>query len=216
MDILNEDIQKVLLSVLLGGLIGLEREWSGKPAGFRTQMLVSAGATLFTLVSYHMVSLDPNNMSDVTRVASNIVTGIGFIGAGIIFRNQQNIHGLTTAAAVWTAGAIGMAVGIGDYQVAIETTAIVLIILVILHFIEKRFERSYMIRDYHIKVLYTRDAVVPRPNDFFEKDYKVRNTKTEKREDHLLLTWTVRASRPAHDTVVAKLIGDPRIVQVDY
>lgn len=216
MDILNEDIQKVLLSVLLGGLIGLEREWSGKPAGFRTQMLVSAGATLFTLVSYHMTNLDPNNNSDVTRVASNIVTGIGFIGAGLIFRNQQNVHGLTTAAAVWTAGAIGMAVGIGDYQVAIETTAIVLVILVILHFIEKRFERRYMIRDYRIKLVHTPDASIPGPNDFFENDYKVRNTKTEKRDDHLVLTWTVRASKPIHDTVVAKLIRDPRIMQVDY
>lgn len=216
MDIFNEDIQKVLLSALLGGLIGLEREWSGKPAGFRTQMLVSAGATLFTLVSYHMPTLDIKDNSDVTRVASNIVTGIGFIGAGLIFRNQQNIHGLTTAAAVWTAGAIGMAVGIGDYQVAIETTVIVLIILVILHFIEKRFESRYMIRDYHIKLQHPSDTVIPKPADFFERDYKVRNTKTEKREEYLVLTWTIRANRPSHDEAVAKFIRDPRIVQVDY
>ncbi|WP_276135231.1 MgtC/SapB family protein [Polluticoccus soli] len=216
MDIFNEDIQKVLLSALLGALIGLEREWSGKAAGFRTMMLVSVGGTLFTLVSHHMALLDIRHASDVTRIASNIVTGIGFIGAGIIFRNQQSIHGVTTAAAVWTAGAIGMSVGIGDYQVAVETTAIVLIILVILHFIEKRFESKYMIRDYVIRQEYTTDAALLKPTDFFDKNYKIRKVKTEKSEGMVVLTWTVRATQEKHDLVVAQLVRDTRVTQLHY
>jgi putative Mg2+ transporter-C (MgtC) family protein len=216
MDLFPEDIQKVLLSAGLGALIGLEREWSGKSAGFRTMMLVTVGATLFTLVSYHMAILDVKHNSDVTRIASNIVTGIGFIGAGLIFRNQQNIQGLTTAAAVWAAGAIGMAVGIGSYQVAIETTVIVLIILIILHYIEKRFERRYMVRDYKITQLYQPGDGILHYDDFFSKGYRLMKSKTEKSEGHVVLTWSVRATQKKHDSVIEKLVQDTRIIELSY
>src|SRR4051812_16320150 len=110
-EMFGEDLLRLLLGAVLGGIIGMERQWSGKSAGFRTVMLVSLGSTLFTLMSYRIPGLPTRD-----RIASTIVTGIGFIGAGLIFKSDQNIHGLTTAATVWAAAAVGMATGYGSYS----------------------------------------------------------------------------------------------------
>ena len=121
-----ETLLRLLVAAGLGGVIGLERELDEKAAGLRTHMLVSVGAALFTLVGAYGFSdfFDGNTVSfDPSRVAAQIVTGIGFLGAGVIFRQGFTVRGLTTAASLWLVGAIGMAAGAGYWKGALLATA---------------------------------------------------------------------------------------------
>jgi putative Mg2+ transporter-C (MgtC) family protein len=125
---------RIGLAAALGAAIGLERELREREAGLRTHLLVSLGAALFTLVSaYAWTDWSFSNRSgivfDPTRIAAQIVTGVGFLGAGAIIRHGLNVRGLTTAATLWTVAAIGMAVGAGYYWAAILTTVVVLVTL---------------------------------------------------------------------------------------
>ena len=129
--------QRVLLAALIGGLIGGERELRRKSAGFRTSILIAMGAAIFTIVS---LELTPAGM-DPTRIAAQIVTGVGFLGAGAIMRTEKEIHGLTTAATVWVNAALGVAAGGGQYHVAFIGGAITMVVLLILAPIEAAFDR---------------------------------------------------------------------------
>lgn len=137
-----ELIIRIFIAALLGGIIGFEREFRAKEAGFRTHSLVALGSALFMLISqfgfsdvlsHDHVSLDP------ARVAAQVVSGIGFIGAGIIIFQKHVVRGLTTAAGLWTVSAIGLACGSGMYVLAVATTVLVLLCLELTHFINKRF-----------------------------------------------------------------------------
>lgn len=123
----DEVIIKLLISCVLCGLIGLEREYRQKAAGFRTHLLVGLGSTLFTLLSLHGFGV-----SDPSRVAAQIVSGIGFIGGGAILRHGLSVRGVTTAATLWLVAAIGMAVGVGWYQPGLVATAMALLTLLLL------------------------------------------------------------------------------------
>ncbi|MQA99933.1 MAG: hypothetical protein GEU78_06525 [Actinobacteria bacterium] len=119
---------RIVLAGLFGGLVGLEREFSDQPAGFRTHILVSMGAALFTMVGAYgatefFAGDGPTVRFDPTRVAAQVVTGIGFLGAGAIMRQGLNVRGLTTAAALWVTAAIGTAVGLGYWIGALATAA---------------------------------------------------------------------------------------------
>ena len=128
-----ELIGRVLLAALLGGIIGIEREFSDQPAGFRTHILVSLGAALFTLVGAYGVEPflggDSAVRFDPTRIAAQVVTGIGFLGAGAILQQGVNVRGLTTAAALWVTAAVGTAVGLGYLIGALATTATTVVAL---------------------------------------------------------------------------------------
>jgi putative Mg2+ transporter-C (MgtC) family protein len=131
MNLEYELILRVVLSAILGGLIGLEREYRSKEAGFRTHYLVALGAALFMIVSaygFADVQMTDAHRWDVSRIAAQVVSGIGFIGAGtIIFRKSENIlSGLTTASGLWVVAAIGLACGGGMYTLAIVSTILVL------------------------------------------------------------------------------------------
>jgi putative Mg2+ transporter-C (MgtC) family protein len=115
-------LASLLISVLLGAIVGIEREITHKPAGLRTHMLVCLGSCLFTLVSIGF-SVDP------ARIAAGIVAGIGFIGAGTIWSEKDKVQGITTAASLWATAAIGLATGIGDYPLAAAVTILVFLIL---------------------------------------------------------------------------------------
>lgn len=119
-----ELVVQFLLAILLGGIIGIEREKSHKPAGIRTHMLVALGACLFTASSIVFGV-------DTGRIAAGIVTGIGFIGAGTIIGLKGNIKGITTAASLWTTSAVGLMIGMGEYFAGIVATLLVLFILVL-------------------------------------------------------------------------------------
>lgn len=133
-------VGQLLLAALLGGLIGLEREAGRRPAGMRTFMLVTVGSTLFTILSIHAFPTE-TGVRDSARVAAQVVSGIGFLGVGTIWRSQNVVKGLTTAAGLWVAAAIGMALGAGYGLLASATTVLVLIILVVLRRLEKRLPR---------------------------------------------------------------------------
>lgn len=148
---MNSDIEldlilRIFVAALLGGAIGLEREYRSKEAGFRTHFLVALGSALFMVVSAYgfeeAVAL-PGHRLDVSRVAAQVVSGIGFIGAGtIIFRKSENmVSGLTTAAGVWVVAAIGLACGGGMYKVAIASTFLVLIGLEAFNYFLHKFDR---------------------------------------------------------------------------
>jgi putative Mg2+ transporter-C (MgtC) family protein len=130
----GENLARLALAAALGGAIGFERELRDREAGFRTHMLVSLGSALFTLVSAYgfrefLTSGDQVVRADPTRIAAQIVTGIGFLGAGAIIRQGVSIRGLTTAATLWVAAAIGMATGAGYYSGAVIGTVVTLIAL---------------------------------------------------------------------------------------
>lgn len=140
-----ELILRIFVAALLGGLIGLEREYRSKEAGFRTHFLVAMGSALFMVVSAYGFSDSMNNELqrwDVSRVASQVVSGIGFIGAGtIIFRKTENmVSGLTTAAGVWVVAAIGLACGGGMYKVAVASTLLVLVGLEAFNYFLHKFD----------------------------------------------------------------------------
>lgn len=123
---MNETVEMVLrlvLAAVLGGLIGAEREWRGKVAGTRTHLLVALGAALMMLVSQHGFG----GVGDPGRVAAQIVSGIGFIGAGAIMVDRHSVHGLTTAAGIWVAAGIGMTTAAGLYVLAVAATVISLV-----------------------------------------------------------------------------------------
>lgn len=124
-------------AAVLGGIIGLERELAGKHAGLRTNLLICVGAALLTHVSIAIAS--STDRSDPTRIAAQIVSGIGFLGAGAIIQSRQAVHGLTSAATIWVVAGLGMAVGAGVLHDAILATMIVLSALIVLGRIEKRF-----------------------------------------------------------------------------
>ncbi|MEJ2502151.1 MAG: MgtC/SapB family protein [Gemmatimonadota bacterium] len=130
-------LARLLLAALLGGVVGLEREWSGKPAGFRTNLLICVGAALLTELSRAVSASAPEGVpADPGRIAAQIVSGIGFLGAGTIIQSRGNVTGLTTAATLWVVAAIGMAVGAHAYGEAVGATALVMVALLILGRVE--------------------------------------------------------------------------------
>ena len=132
-----DDIWRLLLAAGLGAAIGLEREYRQKPAGLRTNILIAVGSALFTIMSLELT----RGVGDQSRVAGQIVTGIGFLGGGAILRNRDTVHGMTTAATIWVNAAIGVAAGSGQYALAAFTTTLTLVVLVVLPPIEAYFER---------------------------------------------------------------------------
>ena len=127
---------RVTVALLLGAIVGIEREYRGHPAGVRTLAMVSVGSCIFTAAG---LFLFPGHMTDPTRIAAQVVTGVGFLGAGAIFRAQDGVKGLTTAATVWVVAAIGMATGFGLYVLATGAALLVLIALALIRPIELRF-----------------------------------------------------------------------------
>jgi putative Mg2+ transporter-C (MgtC) family protein len=128
---------RLALSALLSGVIGIERSIRGKPAGLRTHLLVSLGSSLIMLISIKMGDLYPGKGVDPTRIAANVVAGLGFLGAGTIIHSRGSIQGLTTAASLWATGAIGLAVGCEYYQAAIQATIAILLALHMLDRLER-------------------------------------------------------------------------------
>lgn len=145
---LNVGIIKLFIAALLGGFIGWERERRGRPAGLRTHILVSVGVTLMMLVSLYLFdkyqgeSGNPALRIDPGRIAAQVITGIGFLGAGTIMRFRATVRGLTTAASLWVVAGIGLAVGIGYIIPAVFTTFIVLITLIFLPSVEEEIKRD--------------------------------------------------------------------------
>lgn len=127
----------ILLAALLSMLIGIERERRDRPAGLRTHMLVGIGSCVFTILSAHAFEF-----GDKGRVAAQIVSGIGFLGAGAILKGDHDVYGLTTAASIWATASVGMAVGTGAWLLALSATLIIWITLSVLYRAEKHAEHT--------------------------------------------------------------------------
>lgn len=135
-----EGLLRVALAALLGGVIGIERELREKQAGLRTNMLVSMGAALFTVSSIQFAEFYVNWTGsirfDPSRIISNIVTGVGFLGGAVVFRTQERITGVTTAASIWAVTAVGIAAGAGRYVTAAGATVLIVIVLLLVGVVE--------------------------------------------------------------------------------
>ena len=142
-----EEAAQVSIAFVIGAVLGLEREFRSKPAGFRTMILICVGSCLYTILSKEAGGNSPD------RIASNIVTGIGFIGAGVIFKEGITVNGLTTAALIWTTAALGMAIGYHNYPLAIVVSIIVVIALFVLEPVQRFINRFHKVKDYKIRTV---------------------------------------------------------------
>ena len=179
------DIISMLMSILCGGIIGFEREYKNKSAGFRTIILITLGSTIFTIVSRHGVGADD-------RISANIITGIGFIGAGVIFKDQFSVFGLTTAAVIWTSAAIGMTTGIGYHALAFVFTIITLIILLLASKIEDligKLDRQKMLTVTFRNADF--DQIKTLEDKLYSKDLRLEQFQVSKDNDTLTVIWQV-------------------------
>ena len=198
------------LAVLLGGAIGLERELAGKPAGLRTNILICVGAMLFTLMSVRLAFEGPGH-GDPTRVAAQIATGVGFIGAGTILHARGAVTGLTSAATIWVVAAIGIAVGSGAYVDALQTTALVMVVLYGLGYVE-RFAGRHSTRS-HV-LIHAR----PEPQALEELEILVRRAgveieRTESRRENvdLVVELDLRGPRRLHEQAMISILHHPLV-----
>jgi putative Mg2+ transporter-C (MgtC) family protein len=150
---------KLLLAIALGGIIGLEREASQKPAGLRTHILISVSAALMMILSQLVLAGKEPAAGDVLRVAAAVIMGMGFIGAGTIMQSQGMVHGLTTAATLWTVTGLGLVVGAGYYLVAILFSILVIAALVLFRRVEETHLKKALYH-YHLKIKDTPDILV--------------------------------------------------------
>ncbi len=195
------------LATLLGGAIGLERELGGKPAGLRTNILICIGSALYTSVSLSMIG----NGGDPTRVAGQIVTGVGFIGAGTILHARGAVVGLTSAATIWVVAAIGVALGGGYYAEALMATLVVIIVLQGLGRIEMVVERAAARS--HVTIHARPDATSLEDLETLVRRTGVTIEQTEERRENvdLVVEFTLRGPKRLHDQVMIGLLHHPGV-----
>lgn len=194
-------IESVLISILCGSIVGFEREFKNKSAGFRTIILICLGSTIFSLTSRM------GNISD-DRIAANIVTGIGFLGAGVIYQGKFTVQGLTTAAVIWAMAGIGMMIGFGNYGLGFIATLCMVGILSSFHHIENLIGNIYSMHTIHVTFT---NIQVSHLNTFelFLRERKVKPTRKgiEKKGEHLTavyeITGTQRNIRQANDAIIS-------------
>jgi putative Mg2+ transporter-C (MgtC) family protein len=156
---ISEITLKLILAVALGGLIGLERESSQKPAGFRTNILICLGSTMMMIFSQLLLEGKEASGSDMTRIAAAVITGIGFIGAGTIIQAKGIVIGLTSAATLWAVAGLGLIIGGGYYIVALIFTGIIILILVTFRQLESQYLKKELYH-YHLKTKYSKDVLL--------------------------------------------------------
>ncbi len=139
---MGDIILKLLLAIALGGLIGLEREFSHKPAGLRTNILICIGSAIMMILSEVMLAGKGASTGDSLRIAAGAITGMGFIGAGTIIQSRGVVHGLTTASTLWAVTGLGLMIGAGYYQVAVVFTGLVILTLIVFHKVEDVLPKS--------------------------------------------------------------------------
>src|SRR5215472_1737615 len=193
---ISEMLLRLILAAVLGGLIGLERQFKHRPAGLRTNMFICFGAAMFTLLSEQLAA---GFAGERTRIASQIIPGIGFIGAGSILRDKGAVTGLTTAATIFVVASIGMACGGGLYLEAIFAAALILLGLLVLGWLETRFNLKSVAMNYSIVTGRTSDEVVNQVNAIVEDcDATLRGTRLSKLDEKVKMVFTVDATRMEH------------------
>ncbi len=212
MEYLQGDLGRLLLSFVLGMAVGLEREISDKPAGLRTNVLICLGSTLFTLISLKMAG----PLTDPTRIAAQVVSGIGLLGAGAIMREGQHVTGLTTAATIFMVAAIGMAVGFGYGRLAAVCAAATLVVQVVLARMDTLVD--------HLRCRYT-FRIVSDPDDkaihAIEKILRlngihVMSSKVMKRNSRYHSEWSTTGPTEKQARVAHELLQSHHVQEVTY
>jgi putative Mg2+ transporter-C (MgtC) family protein len=211
-DHFNEILIKLIVSLVIGTIIGAEREYRNKSAGLRTMILICLGSTIFTIVS-----IEVSHPTEIGRIASNIVTGIGFLGAGAIMREGLTISGLTTASAIWVVSSLGMAIGAGQFQLAITATILAMIVLVIFHHLQIVFDRQYKNVDLHVVF----DADVDRMKELEQKMNEIKisfhRKKESRKERNVKYEYGLKGKARSVKEVIAYLIAEKeKVKSFDY
>lgn len=201
MEVLWEDVLKLLLAIVLGGLVGAEREYRAKAAGLRTMILICLGCCLVTIVSGKLSA-----PGDTTRIVANILTGIGFLGAGVIFKDHNRVSGMTTAAIIWVAASMGIAIGLGYFLLATVATGLVLAVLLVFMFMEQYIDSKNEEHAYQIRLEAGLEHV-----QAIEAAFKHHNLRVSKPVKHYasgLLTYTCEAAgKPENHAAAAYMIS---------
>jgi putative Mg2+ transporter-C (MgtC) family protein len=207
-----EDIFRLLISMALGGLIGAEREFRDKAAGLRTLMFISAGSTLFTIFSIRMAEASG---SDPTRITAQIVSGIGFLGAGVILREGGEIRGLTTAATIWLTAALGIGVGSGQALFATLATAIILLSLYTFPWLERLMGRIRQVRTYQVTAKASQERYSALCDQFHRHHLHVLSSHRSRKGSDMVCTWTVTGQQKDHEAIVNEFFEDAEIEAFD-
>jgi putative Mg2+ transporter-C (MgtC) family protein len=206
--VLIDELTKLFVALIVGAIIGAEREYKSKSAGFRTVILITVGSTLFTMIS--------NFISTDGRIASNIVTGIGFLGAGAIFREGMNVKGLTTATTIWISAAIGMAIGIAKYEFAFAALTIVMIVLLSFTWIQSLIERSNKIEIYSISFIQTNEFDLESLKKFILKcNLSLTISKKIKTQKVHTCIFSIQGKAKCHEQLVKELYESKYILEFE-
>lgn len=201
---------RLLMVIAIGGLVGAEREYRSKSAGFRTMILICLGSFLFTTFSKEMSGTTPD------RIASNIVTGIGFLGAGVIFKSDNRVNGITTAATIWAVAALGMGIAEGAYLLVVASTAIVLGSLFLLSRLEFIIDRANQSHTYKIVSPYKEELFKEYEALFNESGLKYKVVKRTKTGNNIIGIWHVQGSEENHSRFTKRLLHHPEIIEFEF
>lgn len=207
---MDSAIVKILLSILIGAIIGAEREYRNKSAGFRTLILISMGSCLFSLLSIHFGSTSSD------RIASNIVQGIGFLCAGVIFRSDNRVSGITTAATIWLTAAIGMAVAAGYFIWALVSVGCIMIVLLTFNYLETFIDRWNQIRRYKIICNYEYNTLSTFESAMKDCNLKFKRVERIRINDKITGSWMVQGSEKNQNLFIEKVMKDLSIETFEY
>jgi putative Mg2+ transporter-C (MgtC) family protein len=207
----NEMLLRLLLAALWGGLVGAEREYRSKSAGFRTMITISMGSCFFTMMS---MLIGANSSPD--RIASNIVTGIGFLGAGVIFRGDNRVNGITTAASIWAVAAVGMGIGAGYYWPAAYASILILIVLAFLPRIESVIDKLNQAKTYTVNCTFSGNAKKQFEEVFNKHNIKFKTVSEIKNEHELSIIWQAYGHAKKHRAFIEDMMQHPAVKRFEY
>jgi putative Mg2+ transporter-C (MgtC) family protein len=211
MEFIPEEAIKLGIAILIGGLIGAEREFRDKSAGFRTIIFITIGSTLFTIFS-----LGIGSETNPTRIAANIVTGIGFLGAGAIMRDGSRIAGLTTAATIWLAASLGMGIGGGKYMLVGVSTLAVLAVLWIFPGFERWIDNVREARTYEITLAFDYPKIETITAKFREHSLKIIEHKEHKEGKQITLLYSTFGRPENHIRLTKAMIQNTDVIEFRY
>lgn len=194
MDFVTENMIRVVVALIAGAVLGFERELHDKPAGFRTLALICLGSAVFTIISEQYFHQD--------RVASNIVTGIGFLGAGVMLKEGLSVKGITTASTIWVTAAIGMTIGVGAYLFAVVELILVLGTLIILNRFERGLQAIIQKRSYEVTFKPdVRHQMQMLEEDLIRMGVTFSRSQVKKNTNRMIVTYRVTAGRRLHGDI---------------
>lgn len=203
---------KLAMALLIGGSIGIERELRSKSAGFRTIILICVGACLFTIFSQLLGSASGSQ----DRIAANVVVGIGFLGAGVIFRGDNGVSGITTAASIWLTAALGMGIGGGYYLISILGAALVLLVLVLFSFMDKILDRLNQMREYKISYPYEEDQQHKYEELITKYGLTIKSRSQSKTGNIITGRWMVTGNEQKHHAFIEHILKDNAVTAFNF